>query len=405
MAAAEEHTLVSIWETKDKLDKLVGTVKSALYFYTLARLKELQESVDADEAKFTEEQKKKDTPWDTFDNLLVELAEDEKKKKIARPVNMRADAAAAVAVPFAVICSLIRKMGKLGVANPLKKMSEFEAPEAEVVKTLVTITTKMKEHISNANTMGVGRGYKESLLVSLVATVTHKTAVDPGGDVVVNLFLDFIRCMAWNIGNTVWENKDGTKCLTFNFELAVRLIANMKMLVPGTGVADMLRVIREQHYEYDELKKKEKAPPKPKSAGKKAGAAKAGGGAAVKTAPKAAAGAKAAPAAKAAAGAKAAPKVTAAKAAAKPTAAAKVAAKAPPKAATKAPAKAPAKAAAKAKAAPEPAPEEEAAGEEEAAEEAPAEDAVAEEEAPAEDAAAEEEAPAEDAAEEEAPAE
>lgn len=222
---------------------LQRNIKDCLYGAGLARVADLQEAFTGDgEFKFNpDEIVKNGKPWDTLTNQTMP----EPDTKIVHVMTVSTDASIVLVAPITAIVNIVNSIGRLNAADPIKSLTDSGKDEAGIVAAMVAITTQMEKHISTEN-MQRDFNYVTTFRRKLDALVSNKSLLDPGGDAIARLYLNFLKCIGWFAGNAAWEVKAADKGLTFNLELAYRILSDMRACVPDDSVEVLLPYIKGQ---------------------------------------------------------------------------------------------------------------------------------------------------------------
>ena len=172
--------------------------------------------------------------WQTFDNYIS----DEPNKVVKKPVTIMADVKMGLAALLVGIADLVNEAG-----TDLGSLAGARWREANIVR-LMLAATASSSHVLRADPLCRELNYPQALRQKFEALVTVKSLVDPGG-AILNLFLGFIKVIAWYAAVFAYEQGH----YTLNRVNLFGIIALMEAGFPekeAPVVRDVLSLMRER---------------------------------------------------------------------------------------------------------------------------------------------------------------
>jgi hypothetical protein len=159
-----------------------------------------------------------DKRWQTFSNLTAA----EPNKPVTQPVTVTVDVKIALTALFVRTAELVERVGKLPAADPLSNLAEAPWQEADIIK-LMLKTTRAR-HIMRADPLCRELLYPLAFRKNIEALTSIRSLNDLGAAEVPQLFLDFIKVIAWHAAVRAYEHEH----LTINRATFYSILASME---------------------------------------------------------------------------------------------------------------------------------------------------------------------------------
>jgi cell division protein FtsN len=225
-------------------ESLARNIRSAVLAFSLAKIAGLQaddhargEAVRLDNDSVHAPAK----PWQTFDNLIA----DEPDKSVKQPITITNDVKMGLAVLFTRAADLINEVGKppRGV-DPLEHLAGAPWREAKIVQFMRSAVASAR-HLLRADPLCRNLEYDQGFRLKLEGLVASKALITPGADSISQLFLDFIKVVAWHAAVRAYEQEH----LTLNRITFYSILASMEAGLPPADapvVRHVLSLVRAQ---------------------------------------------------------------------------------------------------------------------------------------------------------------
>jgi hypothetical protein len=225
-------------------ESLTRNIKSAVLAFSLAKIAGLQADGHARGEAVRFDNDCVHAParsWQSFDNLIA----DDPNKSVKQPITVTNDVKMGLAVLFTRVADLINEVGKppRGV-DPLEHLVGAPWCEAKIVQFMRSAVASAR-HLLRADPLCRNLEYDQGFRLKLEGLVDSKALITPGADSISQLFLDFIKVVAWHAAVRAYEQEH----LTLNRITFYSILASMEAGLPSADtpvVRDVLSLVRAQ---------------------------------------------------------------------------------------------------------------------------------------------------------------
>jgi hypothetical protein len=229
---------------KSLRESLTRNIKSAVLAFSLAKIAGLQADGHARGEAVQFDNDCVHAParsWQSFDNLIA----DDPIKSVKQPITVTNDVKMGLAVLFTRVADLINEVGKpsRGV-DPLEHLVGAPWCEAKIVQFMRSAVASAR-HLLRADPLCRNLEYDQGFRLKLEGLVDSKALITPGADSISQLFLDFIKVVAWHAAVRAYEQEH----LTLNRITFYSILASMEAGLPPADtpvVRDVLSLVRAQ---------------------------------------------------------------------------------------------------------------------------------------------------------------
>jgi hypothetical protein len=229
---------------KSLRESLTRNIKSAVLAFSLAKIAGLQADDHARGEAVRFDNDCVHAPvrlWQSFDNFIA----DDPNKSVKQPITVTNDVKMGLAVLFTRVADLINEVGKppRGV-DPLEHLVAAPWCESKIVQFMRSAVASAR-HLLRADPLCRNLEYDQGFRLKLEGLVASKALITPGADSISQLFLDFIKVVAWHAAVRAYEQEH----LTLNRITFYSILASMEAGLPPADtpvVRDVLSLVRAQ---------------------------------------------------------------------------------------------------------------------------------------------------------------
>jgi hypothetical protein len=229
---------------KSLRESLTRHIRSAVLAFSLAKIAGLQADDHARGEAVRFDNDCVHAPvrlWQSFDNFIA----DDPNKSVKQPITVTNDVKMGLAVLFTRVADLINEVGKppRGV-DPLEHLVAAPWCESKIVQFMRSAVASAR-HLLRADPLCRNLEYDQGFRLKLEGLVASKALITPGADSISQLFLDFIKVVAWHAAVRAYEQEH----LTLNRITFYSILASMEAGLPPADtpvVRDVLSLVRAQ---------------------------------------------------------------------------------------------------------------------------------------------------------------